>query len=79
MVTRHTTVLLIVSLATMLAAVFSDAETTEPRLRALEAKAVCAAFAAYQSMGPKADLQHFAIFIDKEGRDFTARRRKAST
>jgi N-acetylglutamate synthase/N-acetylornithine aminotransferase len=40
MVTRHTTVLLIVSLATMLAAVFSDAETTEPRLRALEANVV---------------------------------------
>jgi hypothetical protein len=68
MVTCH--VIASVVLASAFALCSSHGESNEPRLRAFEAKAVCAAFAAYQSMAPKADLRHFAIWIDKEGSDY---------
>ena len=46
------------------------ARAEEPRVRALEAKAICVALAAYQKTSPDADLRHFSILVDKEGRDY---------
>lgn len=37
-----------------------------PHLRALEAKAICAAFAAFHASAPKADLRHYAVYLGKE-------------
>jgi hypothetical protein len=41
----------------------------EPRVRALEAKAICPALAAFQAAAPKADLRHYAVLVGKEGRN----------
>ena len=41
-----------------------------PTIRALEAKAICAAFTEYQRTSPNADLKHFSIIVDREGKDY---------
>jgi hypothetical protein len=66
-VTRRIYIALLAGLA---AAWCSIADADEPRLRALEAKAVCVALAQYQATSPKADLRHFQIIVGKEGKNF---------
>lgn len=38
----------------------------EPRIRALEAKAMRVAFAAFHAEAPKADLRHYSVYLEKE-------------
>jgi hypothetical protein len=69
MALRHSLSLITAStLAFML--VTPQARAEEPQVRALEAKAICVALAAYQKTSPDADLRHFSILVDKEGRDY---------
>jgi len=49
----------------------SRAGAKEPaELRALEAKAICVAFAAFQASAPKADLRHFSVLVHTEGKNY---------
>ncbi len=71
MMNLHTAKDLLLPVASfVLAASVSAAPAEEVRVRALEAKAVCVALAAFQESAPKADLEHYAIVIGREGRNY---------
>jgi hypothetical protein len=38
----------------------------EPQIRALQAKAMCVALAAFQAEAPKADLRHYSVWLEME-------------
>ena len=42
----------------------------KPRVRALEAKAISVALAAFQAAAPKADLRHYSVLIGRDGKNF---------
>jgi hypothetical protein len=53
-----------------LANVTEAQDSNSPRMRAVEVKALCAAFSAFRSQFPKIQLKHYSVFVKKDGRNF---------
>ena len=71
MASARTTRWVLLAVASIVVAIaVSAAPPGEVRVRALEAKAVSVALAAFQQSAPKADLERYAIVIGREGRNY---------